>query len=99
MVEAGLGREVEDVVGVVGVGFIDSAAPAGRSAGLIQLGALGGETHLGEAQKDQAEEGAGVFLGFQPGIGAELVGGMSEAFFQGGGGGVFLGGGDPVQVF
>ena len=57
VVEARLGREVEDALGVVGGGFIDAAAAPGRGAGLLQLGALGGEADLGEAQEDQAEDG------------------------------------------
>lgn len=99
VLEPRLGGEVKDVFGVVGGRFIDAAAPAGRCAVPIQLGAPGRKTHLGEAQENQAEDGAGVFLGLQAGVGAELVGGIPEAFFQGGGGGFFFGGGDPVQVF
>ena len=79
VVEARLGREVEDALGVVGGGFVHPAAAPGRGAGLLQLGALGGEAHLGEAQEDQAEDGAGVLLGLEAGVGAELVGGVPEA--------------------
>jgi hypothetical protein len=32
-----------------------------------------GEDRFGEAQEDQAEDGCGVFLGLEAGIGAELV--------------------------
>ncbi len=63
---------------MVGGGFIHATAPTGRSAGLLQLGSLGGEAHLGEAQEDQAEDWAGVFLSLEAGIGAELVGGAEQ---------------------
>src|SRR3546814_8860823 len=77
--------------------LVDAAAATGTGALLFELLALGGEADIGEAQEDQAEDGAGVFLGLEPGIGAELVGGVPEVFFQGGRGGVLLGRGDPVQ--
>jgi len=48
----------------------------------FQLGALGGEPDFGEAQEDEAEDGRGVFLGFEAGVGAELVGGIPQALFQ-----------------
>ena len=60
--------------------------------------ALGGEADLGEAQEDEAEDGAGVFLGLEAGVGAELVGGVPQALFERGGGGVFFGRGDPVHA-
>ena len=50
---------------------------------------------VGVPQKDQAEDGAGVFLRLQAGIGAELIGGIPQALFERGGGGVFFGGSDP----
>jgi len=43
-----------------------------------------------EAQEDEAEDRAGVFLGLQTRVGAELVGGIPEAFFKGAVGGVFF---------
>ena len=82
---------------MVGGGFIHAAAAPGGGAGLLQLGALGGEADFGEAQEDEAEDGAGVFLGLEAGVGAELVGGIPEALFERGGGGVFFGWGDPVH--
>jgi len=95
-VEARLGGKVEDVVGVVGGGFIDAAAAAGGGAGLVQFCALGGEAHVGEAQEDQAKDGAGVFLRLEAGVGAELIGGVPQALLQRGGGNVLLGGFGPV---
>ena len=89
--------QVEDAFGVIGGGVVDAAAAAGRGAGLLQLGALGGEADLGEAQEDQAEDRAGVFLRLEAGVGAELIGGVPEALFERGGGGVFFGWGDPVH--
>jgi len=62
---------------------------------LFQLGALRGEADFGEAQEDEAKDGRGVFLGLEAGVGAELVGGVPEAFLQRGVGGVLFGGGDP----
>ena len=82
VIEARLGREVEDAFGVVGGGFVHAAAAPRRRAGLLQLGALGGEADLGEAQEDQAEDRAGVFLGLEAGVGAELVGGVPQALFE-----------------
>jgi hypothetical protein len=42
----------------------------------------GGETDLGKAQKDQAQDRRGTFLGLEPGICAELVGGIPQALFE-----------------
>jgi polar amino acid transport system substrate-binding protein len=53
---------------------------------------------FGKAQEDQAEDGAGVFLRLEAGIGTELVGSIPQALFERGGGGVFFGGGDPVHA-
>ena len=97
VVEARLGGEVEHVVGVVGGGFVHPAAAARGGAGRFKLFALGGKAHLGKAQKDQAEDGAGVFLRLQARVGAELVGRVPQALFERGRGGVFFGGGDPEQ--
>ena len=62
---------------------------------MLQPGALGGEADFSEAQEDEAENGRRVFLGLEAGVGAELVGGIPEAFFQRGVVGVFFGWGDP----
>jgi hypothetical protein len=43
---------------------------------------LCGETDFGEPQKDEAENGDGVFLGFQTAIGAKLIGGSPKTFLQ-----------------
>lgn len=82
MVEAGLRGQVEHVVSMVGGGFIHTAAAAGGGAGLFQHFALGGKARLGEAQEDQAKDGAGVFLRLEAGVGAELVGGVPQALFE-----------------
>ncbi len=97
-VEACFRGEVEDVVGMVGGGFIDPATPAGGRADRFQLGPLGGKAHLGEAQEDQTQDGAGVFLGLKTRVGAELVGGMPQSLFERSGGGIFFSGGDPVHI-
>ena len=49
-----------------------------------------------KAQEDEAEDGRGVFLGLEAGVGAELVGGVPETFFQSGVVGVLFGRGDPL---
>ena len=97
VVEAGLGGEVKDVSGVVGGGFVDATGAAGGGPGLFEGGPEGGEADLGEAEEDEAEDGAGVFLGLEAGVGAKLIGGGPEALFERGRGGVFFGGGDPVH--
>jgi hypothetical protein len=66
--------------------------------GFLQLGALLCEADFSEAEEDDAEDRAGVFLGFEAGVGAELVGGVLEAFFQGAVGCVFFGWCDPVHI-
>ena len=53
-----------------------------RRASFFQRGALNGETDFGKPQEDEAEDGRGIFLRLQFGIGAQLVGGIPEAFFQ-----------------
>ena len=58
---------------------------------------LGGKADFGKAQEDQAEDAAGVFLRLEAGVGTELVGGIPQALFERGGGGVFFGGGDPLH--
>jgi hypothetical protein len=51
---------------------------------------LHGKAHFGKAQKDQPKDGAGVFLWLEAGIGAELVGCVSQALLKRGGGSVFF---------
>ena len=97
IVEARLGAKVEDALRMVGGGFLDPIASPRRHASGVQLAALQGKAHFGKAQGDKAEEGARVFLRLEAGIGAELVGGVSQALFERGGGGVLFGGGDPVH--
>jgi len=95
-IKTGVGREVEDALGVIGGGFIHARATTGQVAlptiggGFLQLGALGDKADFGEAQEDDAEDRAGVFLGLEAGVGAELVGGVPEALFERGGVGVFF---------
>ena len=55
-------------------------ATAGGSAGLFQDDSFGGEADFGEAQEDEAEDGRGVFPGFEAGVGAKLVSGDLGAF-------------------
>ena len=110
VVEAGLGGQVEHALGVVcrrilgavaaprGDGGTLTPGPSPRGRGEFELCALEGKTGLGEAQKNEAEDGRGVFGGFQAGVGPELVGGGPELFFKRGRGGVFLRGGDPLHA-
>jgi hypothetical protein len=39
-----------------------------------EVGVVNSEAGFGEAQQDGAEDGSGVFLGLEAGVGAELVG-------------------------
>jgi len=64
-------------------------------AGFLQLGALGSETHFGEPQEDEAQDECRVFLRLETGVGAELVRGIPEAFFERGVLGVFFRWDDP----
>jgi hypothetical protein len=58
----------------------------------------GNKADFGEAEKDEAEDGGGVFLGLEAGVGAELVGGGPELLFKRGGSGVFFRGSDPLHA-
>ena len=71
----------EDTFGLV-IALADGAA-SGALSGEAGLGL--GEFVVGVAQKDEAEDGDGVLGRLQLGIGAELVGGSPEAFFEFGG--------------
>ena len=82
VVEAGVGREIEDAFGVICGGFVHARAAAGGCGGFFQLGALRGEADFGEAQEDEAEDGRGVFLGLEAGVGAELVNSGPCSSFQ-----------------
>lgn len=89
-IEPGVGRKVKDPFGVVDRRIIQAGAPARQVAvptfggGLLQLGALLGEADFGKAEEDYAEDRAGVFLGFEAGVGAELVSAVPEAVFEAG---------------
>jgi len=48
------------------------------------------EAGVGEAEEDEAEDGRGILRGLEAGVGAELIGGGPEAFFEGVVGGVFF---------
>ena len=64
---------------------------------LFQLRALRGEADFGEAQEDEAEDGRGVFLGLEAGVGAELVGSVPETLFERAVDRVLFGWSDPVH--
>ncbi len=49
---------------------------------VFRIIAPGGEANLGEAQVEEAEDGRGVFLGLETGVGAERVGGAPETFLE-----------------
>jgi hypothetical protein len=55
------------------------------------------EADFGEAEEDDAEDRAGVFLGLEAGVGAELIRGIPEAFFERAVGRVLFGWGNPVH--
>ncbi|GEM_PF-4367256 len=81
-VEPRVGREVENPLGVIRSGFIDTTATAGRCAGPFQLRALLREANFREAEENDAEDWAGIFLGLEAGVGAELIGGSPQTLFQ-----------------
>jgi hypothetical protein len=89
VVEACLGGQVEDALGVVGGWLVHATATSGGCPYLLQLDALGGEADFCEAQEDQAEDRRGILLGLEPGVGTELVSGIPEPFFERRGGSVF----------
>jgi hypothetical protein len=61
---------------------IDHPRAASRSdGGFLQFRALRGKPDLCEAQKDEAKDGSGVFLGLETGIGSKLVAGVPAPFF------------------
>lgn len=96
--KAGFGLEEDDARGVVRGGIFGAGAAAAGGA-LSQLGAAGGEPGGGEAGEDEAEEGPAVLgRGEDAVVDALLVGGVPEAFLEGGGVGGVGGGGDPVHV-
>ncbi len=95
--ESGVVREVEDAFGAVASGVIRATATARRSGGIFQLGALGDETDFGEAEEDDAEDWAGVFLGLEAGIRLRMVGGTPEASRQRLSRGILLRRGDPMM--
>jgi hypothetical protein len=76
--EAGFVGEIENALGLV-VGFGDGAA-AGFLGGQPGFGL--GESEIGVAEEDQAEDGDGVFGGFELRVGAEFVGGAPEGLFE-----------------
>lgn len=88
---------------MVGGGVVQARAAPGQvalpniSGGLFQLSPLEGETDFGEAQKDEAENGRGVFLGFEAGVGAELVGGFPKTIFERAVGVVFFRWSNPMH--
>ncbi len=100
-IEPGVGREVEDAFGVIRGGVVHAAAAARQvvvptfGSGFLQCRALLAEPDFSEAQEDQAEDRLGVLRGAQAAIGAKLVGGGPEAFFQRVSGGVLLRWRDP----
>src|ERR1017187_6062951 len=99
VIEPRLGGQVEYALGVIGDRVIHARTAPGGHTGLLQVGAPGGEADFGKAQKDEAEDGRGVFLGFEAGVGAELVSGVPKALFQRGVVGVLLRWCDPDHAF
>ena len=76
--------------------LVEGKLVAGSVVELRRPGRLvSAEPGLGEAQEGGAEDGDGVFLGIEAGVGEELVGGVPEAFFQCGVGVVLFRWGDP----
>jgi hypothetical protein len=81
MVEKRAAGRREDASGLV-IGLADGAAA--RALG-FEDGFGEGEFMVGVAEEDEAEDGDGIFGGFEFGLGAEFVGGSPEALFEFGG--------------
>ena len=83
---------------MVGVGSSTRLPRRTKRRRVPVLHALTGETHLRKTQQDEAKGcGTGILLGLEPGIGTELICGVPEALLQRDGGGVLLGGRNPLQ--
>ena len=84
VVEPGLGREVEDPLGMVGIGLLDAAAPTRRGTRRrsFELGPLSTEAGIGKAEEDEPEDRGGVFGGLQAGVCPELIGGIPKTLLQ-----------------
>lgn len=85
-VEAGLRGQVKRAGGLVtGRAFREAQAAAGR--GLLRRLGLElvvdlAKLDIGVAQKDQPQDGGGVFVGAQPRVGPQLIGGAPEMGFE-----------------
>ena len=62
--------------------------PLFGGAAFPQFGALPGQADFGEAQENEPEDRASVFLRLEARVGAELIGGIPKALFQRVSGGV-----------
>ena len=69
MIEPRLGGQAEDALGVIGGGFVEPGTALRRRGHFFQAGPPGGKADFGEAQEDHAENGRGVFLGFEARVG------------------------------
>lgn len=100
---AGVGREVKHAFGVVGGGFVEARTSSGRVALpttgrlFFEDGAAFGEANIGKAEEDEPQNRSGILGGGEAGIGAELVSGFPQAFFESVGGGVFFRWSDPLH--
>lgn len=80
-VAAGIFGGIENALGLV-----VQPGDAFTAGGLACEGFRGaGEAGVGVAEKDEVEDGGGILGGGEVGVGAELIGGCPESFFQVGG--------------
>ncbi len=100
MIEARRWRQEDHAFGMVGGGIVGAVgSTAGRCPGGFQLRAALCEASLGKQQENQAQHRRGILRRRQPGIGAELVGGIPQALFKCIGSGIPLGWCNPVHAF
>ena len=62
MVEMGIRGKIEHACRMVGSGIIEARAAPGAVNGFLELGALGSEANISEAQEDETEDGLRVLL-------------------------------------
>lgn len=81
---------------VVGVWIVDARpAPPGRRPRQLRLPRR--EARVREAQENEAEHGRRVLGRLEPAVGAEIIGALPEALFQGDAADVFGGGCNPLH--
>jgi hypothetical protein len=81
--EPGVGCQVRNTGGMVRVEIVRARAARGRGAGVLQRGAMNGESGISEAKEDEANHRLGVLGRRKSRIGAQLIRRLPEPLFQG----------------